>query len=267
MSWSGAVRSRLEPPTPMNVLAAFKSETVASLRTEWRPLAAWPAIVPAWRALAARALEPNVFYESAFALAAATVFGRGLGAGLVWSHAGELLGFFPARIEHRCGLPVLTSWTHPYGPLGTPLVDPDHVEPAIAAWLNHVADDVALPGLLLLRLTPEDGAFAAALSSALARRHMTSALFGRHRRALLAPGAERAHYLEQAVGAKKRKELRRQRHRLADMGTLKIDATASASCVGDALNDFLKLEARGWKGRAGTAALNDEPIRHFIETA
>jgi CelD/BcsL family acetyltransferase involved in cellulose biosynthesis len=251
----------------MNVLAAFTPQTIAPPRTEWRPLAAWATIVPEWRALAARALEPNVFYEPAFALPAATVFGRGLGAGLVWSHTNELIGFFPARIEHRCGLPVLSGWTHPYGPLGTPLVDPDHVEPAIVAWLNHVADDPALPDLMLLRLTPEDGAFSAALSSALARRRMASALFGQHRRALLVPGPERTHYLEHAVGAKKRKELRRQRHRLADIGTLKIDATASASCVGDALNDFLKLEARGWKGRAGTAALNDEPIRHFIETA
>src|SRR5262249_22936032 len=87
------------------------------------------------------------------------------------------------------------------------------------------------------------------------------------RRALLKPDADRARYLEDAIGPKKRKELRRQRNRLADMGTLKIDSTTSAATIGGALNDFLQLEARGWKGRAGSAALNDEPIRRLLGTA
>ncbi|MEA3068342.1 MAG: hypothetical protein QOK41_1749, partial [Sphingomonadales bacterium] len=89
-----------------------------TLRVEWRPLAALAALAGDWRALAARALEPNVFYEPAFALAAAPVFGRDAGAGLVWAGGAgpRLVGVFPARIErHRYGLapPVLVGWTHP----------------------------------------------------------------------------------------------------------------------------------------------------------
>ena len=81
------------------------------------------------------ALEPNVFYEPAFARAAAPVFGRDAGAGLVWSRTmpPRLLGFFPARIERRrygVPLPVLTGWTHPFAPLGTPLVDREIDEPS-----------------------------------------------------------------------------------------------------------------------------------------
>ena len=58
-------------------------------RVEWRPLAELAAIAAEWRALAARALEPNVFYDPAFALAAAPVFGHDVGrrAGLVARHA------------------------------------------------------------------------------------------------------------------------------------------------------------------------------------
>jgi hypothetical protein len=66
-----------------------------------------------------------VFYEPAFAQAAEPVFGADVGAGLVWSDVPpRLAGFFPARIERwRYGVapPVLTGWTHPYGPLGVPL--------------------------------------------------------------------------------------------------------------------------------------------------
>ena len=111
-------------------------------RVEWRPLAELAPIAEEWRALAARALEPNVFYEPAFALAAAPVFGRDVGAGLVWSaaYARRLVGVFPARIERRrygIALPVLVGWTHPYAPLGTPLVDRDAGAAVIAAWLDH----------------------------------------------------------------------------------------------------------------------------------
>jgi len=70
---------------------------------EWRDFAALEPVASEWRALAGYALEANVFYEPAFALAAAPVFGRGAGAFLVWSGSAErrLLGFLPARIETR----------------------------------------------------------------------------------------------------------------------------------------------------------------------
>src|SRR5262249_34028217 len=198
--------------------------------------AAWPAIVPAWRALAARALEPNIFYEPGFALAAATVFGRDVGAVLVWSPADQLAGFFPARIERRGGMPVLAAWTHPYAPLGTPLVDRDAADAVLTAWLDHVAREPALPGLVLLPLLPEHGVFPEALAGVLTRRDVAHAALAHHRRAALAP-FERAAYVEQAIGAKKRKELRRQRHRLADAGSLTVDTTTGAATIRNALRD------------------------------
>ncbi|MGC2125719.1 MAG: hypothetical protein WA652_22985, partial [Xanthobacteraceae bacterium] len=107
---------------------------INSLTVEWRWLADLLPIADAWRDLAARALEPNVFYEPGFALAAASVFGNDVGAALVWSGTSprQLLGFFPARLsERRYGLrlPVLIGWTHPYAPLGTPLIERDAAEP------------------------------------------------------------------------------------------------------------------------------------------
>ena len=160
------------------------------LRAEWRGLAALDAVADEWRALAARALEPNVFYEPAFMLAAAPVFGAGAGAVLVRSAAGRLTGLFPARIERRGRLvPMLTGWTHPFAPLGMPLVDRDEPEAVIAAWLDHLAHDRTMPALLLMPLVPEQGAFARALDAVLSRSGRASAAFGRHQRALLDPGA------------------------------------------------------------------------------
>jgi CelD/BcsL family acetyltransferase involved in cellulose biosynthesis len=241
-------------------------------RVEWRPLAALDTIVAEWRALAARALEPNVFYEPAFALAAAPVFGRDAGAGLVWERAApaRLLGFFPARIERRrygITLPVLVGFCHPFGPLGTPLVDRDVGAAVISAWLDHLAASRDLPSLLLMPYLPAQGPFGQAFDAAVARRCGACACFNSHRRALLAPGGSREGYLDEAIGTKKRKELRRQRNRLAETGVVASSIASAPPEVTIALADFLTLEAGGWKGRAGTAASRDEDVRTFMQNA
>jgi CelD/BcsL family acetyltransferase involved in cellulose biosynthesis len=245
---------------------------INSFAVEWRWLADLLPIAGEWRALSAHALEPNIFYDPGFALAAATVFGNDVGAVLVWSGTAprKLLGFFPARIaDRRYGLrlPVLIGWTHPYGPLGTPLVDRDAAEPVIAAWLAHIAADASLPGLLLLPLLPENEPFAQALNNILQRTQMQCADFAVHRRALLAPRHEREQYLENAVSAHRHRELRRTGRRLADAGALLFTTAAEPAAVATAAEDFFTLEARGWKGEAGTAAAHHRDLVGFIRMA
>jgi len=244
----------------------------ASFAAEWRSLAELGSIAGEWRALAARALEPNVFYEPSFVLAAAPVFGRDAGAVLIWSAAPprRLVGLFPARVEERrygLKLPVLVGWTHPYAPLGTPLVDRGVAEPVLAAWLNHIGGDAALPGLLLLPLVPQDGAFAATLRAALDHAAMPVADFDRHCRALLAPQGDRSHYAERALGARKIKELRRVMRRLSESGAVLLATAAEPAAIAASLEDFLELEAAGWKGKAGTAAACDDEIGRFVKAA
>ncbi len=241
-------------------------------RVEWRPLAELAPIAAEWQSLAARALEPNVFLEPAFALAAAPVFGRDVGAGLVWSRASplRLMGFFPARIERRrygVALPVLVGWTHPYAPLGTPLIDRDAGAAVISAWFDHLASRPELPHLLLMPYLPVTGPVGQAFAAALAQRNGKCLALARHQRALLAPAGTREHYLDHAVGAKKRKELRRQRKRLAEAGTLVSSTVREPAAMAAALGDFLELEAAGWKGRAGTAARSHDGVRTFMERA
>ena len=76
---------------------------ITAFTAEWRWLSDLIPITDEWRDLARRALEPNVFYEPGFALAAAAEFGNDVGAVLVWSgtRPRKLLGFFPARVSER----------------------------------------------------------------------------------------------------------------------------------------------------------------------
>jgi CelD/BcsL family acetyltransferase involved in cellulose biosynthesis len=257
-------------PTP-NPSPQGEGEPRPPLRIEWRSLRELASCAEQWRELAARTLEPNVFYEPSFALAAAPALGGGVGAGLVWSTSApaRLLGFFPARVEHRrygtAALPVLVGWTHPYAPLGTPLVDAEGAEVVLRAWLDFVANHAQLPKLMLLPYLPVEGEFAAALDRVMEEK--ASASFARHERALLVPSGERRDYLARAIGKKKRKELHRQRKRLADSGKVVAVSASWPAEIEAALEDFFALEARGWKGRAGTAARAKSEISGFIRTA
>ncbi|HUI96870.1 MAG TPA: GNAT family N-acetyltransferase [Xanthobacteraceae bacterium] len=242
-----------------------------ALTTEWRPLVSLAGVAAEWRALGERAAEPNVFYTPELALAAAAALAPDAGAVLVRAvEPRRLIGLFPCRLETRrygLRLPLLAGFTHPYGPLGTPLVDRDAVDAAVGAFVDHVADDGALPKLLLMPYLVEDGPVAAALASAVAQRDGRAARFGRHVRALLAPGEARDGYLAATLGRKKRKELGRQRRRLAEAGEIAFTLACEPSAVADGLADFFSLEAHGWKGRAGSAAAQSAAIRQFMETA
>jgi CelD/BcsL family acetyltransferase involved in cellulose biosynthesis len=264
--------------SPASAIASARRAVLAdryasnAFTIEWRELAQLAPIADAWRELAARALEPNVFYEPAFAVAAAPVFGRDAGAVLVWSGTSprRLLGFFPARIVKRrygFNLPILVGLTHPYGPLGVPLVEREAAEPIIAAWLAHLAGDLALPALVLLPLLTEGGPFAVALDTILRRAQMPAADFNRHQRALLAPRGERPLYVEHALGQHEHKELRRHWRRLSEAGAVLFSTAMEPAAVAGAIEDFLALEARGWKGRAGTAAAQHQELRRFIRAA
>jgi len=242
------------------------------LSVELRPLSDLAAIAAELRELCACALEPNVFYEPAFAIAAQPVFAPDGLAGLVWcrSESLRLVGFFPVRIERRrygLPMPVLLGWTHPFAPLGTPLIARGLGEPVVEAWFLHPEGQGDLPKVVLIPYLPAEGAIAQALDRTLVRRGGSNAAFGKHARALLLPAAERADYLDRAIGKKKRRELRRQRKRLAEGGVVIASSTGEPAAIAHALDDFLTLEASGWKGRAGSAARASAEIHQFMKSA
>jgi CelD/BcsL family acetyltransferase involved in cellulose biosynthesis len=241
------------------------------LALEWRLLASLEPDRQAWRRLSERAAEPNVFYDPAFALAAAPVLGARVQVALLWSRAQprQLLGLFPIRRARPYGplWPVATGWTHAFAPLGTPLVDRDFADRVIDAFLSGLAGADRGAPLVLWPCIPEHGAFAAALDRVLARRGSLSARFGGQNRAALAPAEERAGYLTRALSPRRRKELARLRRRLAVHGRLELATARTEAEVASSLSEFLSLEARGWKGRAGTAIASDPAIGRFVSSA
>jgi hypothetical protein len=55
--------------------------------------------------------------------------------------------------------------------------------------------------------------------------------------------------------------------RLGDVGAILFTTATEPAAVTAAVEDFFKLESRGWKGQAGTAVVLHEDIQRFITAA
>lgn len=240
------------------------SKDVSAASAEWKRLADFSGQdIADWRDLCARALEPNVFLMPDFALAALEMTGGQTGAVLA-REGGRLIGLFPGEVEGLVsGRAVNTflGWTHPFAPLGTPLVDRDCAAAALKAYLDYLPSMPDAPRLLLLPLVNESGAFAQAMSDALLAENTMLRRFGAHERAVFSPSDEIA------LSGKKLKELRRQRRRLEEEGSLLCETARDPAAIGAALEDYLTLEAKGWKGRGGSAAQSDPASERFMRDA
>ena len=137
----------------------------------------------------------------------------------------------------------------------------------IASWLRYIADNAALPGLMLLPLIAQSGAFTATLADLLARGGCQATSFDRHQRALLLPGDGRSDYFQRTMSGKRLRNMRRRRTQLQELGAVTLEAAAGSDAVARGLDNFFALEATGWKGRAGTAATQDADVHRFIERA
>lgn len=262
----------LAPVRPPSSMAATSDQRLARLAGS-RPvqpncldLSAVPE--PDWTELCRRAVEPNAFYDPSWCRA---LWGRardsdGVTALLAWGQSRNLIGLLPVRRARPLNLPLplLVSWT-PYAPLTVPLLDKDAAEEA-AGQLIDAAAAVSPCALLMPHMSSGGSAFAA-IEAALDRRNMPFQILRRYERATLDARQDVDALLSAALGGKKLKELRRQRKRLADMGAVEVEIASTPQSVAHALEEFLHLEAKGWKGRRGTALLQDPGDAAFIRLA
>lgn len=249
----------LAGPAPSPFLDGARGAARAvGLRAERRSGATLAAVADAWRELGRRSLEPNIFAEPDFLVPAMAGLPGGGRVELlcVWregARGGPRLAAAMPIVMGRdaLGLRQARSWRPPLSSLGHPLVDAENPQAAIEALLDHLGGVAAS---LVLSQVPTRGAFAEALSAVASRTGRALDAFDAHERAVLLRGAG-----EGDLDIRKRtlKELRRQRRRLEDLGPVRVDHAGDPEAVAAALEAFLDLEARGWKGRRGTALAQD----------
>ncbi|WGR74072.1 MULTISPECIES: GNAT family N-acetyltransferase [unclassified Bradyrhizobium] len=223
-----------------------------------------------WRSLAQQAIEPNGYYLPAWELAvSATAQGRTGARALRAFNASSkrLIGLMPVVSLWRAWkipLPALVS-AHPYGTLCSPLIDRDYSAEAAACLLQQARDAGA--HALILRDVALHGAAMTSLDNVLARTGLKPRVLSSYVRAALDATQDGEKLLQEALGTKKLKELRRQRHRLAEHGPVAFEVARKPDEIGPALETFLQLEASGWKGKRGTALIQDAGDATFIRRA
>jgi CelD/BcsL family acetyltransferase involved in cellulose biosynthesis len=230
------------------------------------------ALAAEWQALANQASEANAFGESWF-VAQALRHLRGADVvrlAQVRDGDGALVGVLPLVISPQHGrLPIAntTNWIHLQCYCGVPLIragDEAGFWTALLALLDR--SDWA-SGFLSIRMLYAGGPVQRGLEQAASAGGRLLHIAQQYERATLASEADPAAYIETTIRPKKRKELRRQAKRLAEQGDVTFERLAADGPLDAWCDQYLTLEAAGWKGEGGTALGKDEAwTRFFRET-
>ncbi len=237
-------------------------------RSEIVPLRAWLNDPDdSWDAIAARPSEPNAFAERWFMAASIRHLDIPAEARMVVVRAeGQLIGTMPIIVAPRYGrLPVrhVENWLHYNSFFGAPLV-----RRSFEAYFWHRA-------LALLDADTEAPAFVhmvaldgqGPLAQALLRARPGAAVVHRSERALLQSNLSPDAYYAATVRKKKRKEIGRLQHRLAEVGNVGFARLIEGDDLESWIDIFLALEASGWKGRSGAALANARDTERFVRDA
>lgn len=213
-----------------------------------------------WQCLCRRAAVANVFMDPAVALGVEAASSLSLRVLLVWHAAtasepepflvGAWLGALRAS---RLTWPFrgFVSPATPVAYLGTPVVDAALAEPVFSLLVAELRDNKALPGFA------EIGDFSAglvpALTAALERQKMPLAIVERRQRAHLLPKPDPEGFWATSRSRARIKKLARQRRKLEEIGRLELTVGVSVAAIERQLEEFLVIEASGWKGSRGSA--------------
>jgi CelD/BcsL family acetyltransferase involved in cellulose biosynthesis len=225
----------------------------------------------AWTELAAYSIEPNPFYEPFCLLPALELLAgkSDVRILLVWSGDGasrRLVGLLPvesAPVSPWLSVHAWMPWKHCYCFLTTPLIHREHASAAAQAllgWLNEA-------GKMTVLSCVGGGDFARLLNHEANDLRMGLAEAEHRDRAFFQAADSAEAYLTQAIAGRHRKGYRRMERQMAAMGVLEYKGLGTEpGALEKWIQDFLALEAAGWKGRAGTAfAMAAEGRAYFTQ--
>ena len=217
-------------------------------------------LVPDWEGLAAEAAEPNPFYEHWMLLPALEAYGpRNLRVIAVWD-SGTLIGLFPMHVQRGFhGLPVRSygCWRHRNMLLwGVPLVRAKAAGKCLTALLQS-----GQAPLLEFDWISAGGAFYGALIETLVATKAAWTVTDAYTRAVLLRDRDP----RERFNSNMKNNLRRWQAKLATYGKVTPVRLQPGDDVTAWTEEFIKLEASGWKGQAGSAIACRAEDRRFTE--
>ncbi len=228
-----------------------------SPRITVEPVAALAADAAAWDALAAGAVAPHPFYTRPVVAAHRD---HGLChprlSAVIVREDGRIAALLPFALRPDItglGAAIAQPFHSPYVTATTPLVADG---PGLEGRLDALVEGLALasggrPWRWPLLAT--EGRPGAGLLAAMERAGWQVGIVASFERPVLDRRADYDAFLAGHPHKSRLKDLRRRRRRLEEAGTLTLESTTEGPALERALEDFLAVEAAGWKGEAGTA--------------
>jgi CelD/BcsL family acetyltransferase involved in cellulose biosynthesis len=229
------------------------------------------ALITTWAALARIASEPNAFAEQWFVTAALAHLreNQDIRLAQVWQGSTRLIGIIALTHYNRYGrMPArhLSNWAHYQSFMGTPLIEHGFEQAFWHALIMALDDSNWASGFLSLTGLGEDGPVHRGLIAAATQCGREAPIVHRFERALLASETDAEAYLNINMRGKKRKELRRLANRLRELGSVQFRVLSDAAELPKWCDEFLALEAAGWKGNDGAALANHTTTADFLRT-
>lgn len=254
-------------------------EILANNRPE-RKLAIYPAsagfdLVEELDYLCARTIEPNIFFNPRFlAPAMPRLEDREVRLAVIRDgdeYRNRLRLLVPFSVERPgvpLGVPVMRTWSSPFGPIGTPLVDRDDPVGVIEDFFAMLSrPHLKFPKVLVLPDIGLDGPVASLLATVAETHGLPLVITGKAERPALESELDGEAYLKASLRSHHYREFRRLKRRLGDLGRLEHQVARGPENIRHAIESFLTLEAAGWKGRERTAMAIDRYRAAFAREA
>jgi CelD/BcsL family acetyltransferase involved in cellulose biosynthesis len=254
-------------------------EVLENRRPE-RRLAIYPAsagfdLVEELDHLCTRTIEPNVFFNPRFlAPAMPRLEDREVRLAVIRDGDEEksrlrlLVPFSVERPPVPFGVNVIRTWSSPFGPLGTPLLDRDDPAGVVDDFFAMLArPHLKLPKVLVLPEMRLDGPVASMIGVVAESRSLAFATTNVAERPFLESDLDGETYLKRSLKAHHLREFRRLKRRLGEKGKVEHHVARTAEEIRIGVESFLTLEASGWKGRERTAMAIDRFRAAFAREA
>lgn len=217
-----------------------------------------------WQDLADRAAEPNPFMRPDFLLPIIAYLQPSDPRIVLIRKQGRLTGVIPV-VKDKTGFgisgPRHAVYFHQYGPVGTPLVDRNHIDDTLSVLFSRrrksdIPTGRGLSGKLpsgLLMHSDENGPVHQTLVRLANEKGLSPIKLDGFERACLDATQAPDHFRTHALVRKKRKDLSRLLRRMQEKGTVCTFAHRNAPEIAAAMERFIALEERSWKGKRETA--------------
>lgn len=225
----------------------------------------------AWDGLASNALECNPWLSRQMVLAGLDALEAKAGyhaLALYKTDSDELIGFLPFRVRGFGPLAVGRPALNLYQVGGTPLISREHTPLALTGLLQMMAAGQQIPRRWMFPHVALDGMFRERLTTKAERAGLDIGVAAVYQRPVLRRDAEDfSDHVATVVGKKRVKDIERNLRRLAQEGTVEFERVSEPQAVAARVEDFLRIEASGWKGKRGTAFLSRPRDASFARRA